>query len=40
MMKNFMTSGALSKGRKPEADLAGKDAIAIPGEAAVMTIFN
>jgi hypothetical protein len=24
MIKNFMTSGALSRGKKPEGDLAGK----------------
>jgi hypothetical protein len=39
MMKNFMTLGALSKGRKPKEDLSGKDAAPIPEEAAVMAIF-
>jgi hypothetical protein len=35
-----MTSGALSKGRKLEGDLGGKDVTLIPVEAVVMTIFN
>jgi hypothetical protein len=40
MMKSFITSGALSKGRNPEGDLVGKDTTPIPGVAAVMTIFG
>jgi hypothetical protein len=40
MMKNFMMSGTLSKGRKPEGDLGGKGVVPIPEEAEVMIIFN
>jgi hypothetical protein len=40
MMKNFMTSRALSRGRKPEGDPGGKDAAPTPGEVSVMTIFG
>jgi hypothetical protein len=38
MMKNFMTSGALSKGEKPEGDPGGKGAVPFPEEEAVMAI--
>jgi hypothetical protein len=40
MMKNFMMSGAFSKGRKPGGDLGGKSAVPIPEEVEVMTIFD
>jgi hypothetical protein len=40
MMKKFMTSGVLSKGRKPEEDPGGKNAAPIHREAMVMTIFS
>jgi hypothetical protein len=40
MMKNFMTSGALSKGKKPEGDQGGNDAASDPEEAAVMIIYG
>jgi hypothetical protein len=32
VMKNFMTSGVLAKGKKPEGDLGRKDATPFPGE--------
>jgi hypothetical protein len=40
MMKNFMTPGTLSKGKKHEGDLGGKGVASDPGEVAVMTIYN
>jgi hypothetical protein len=40
MLKNFMTSRTLLKGRRPEEDLGGKDATPIPEEVAVMTNFG
>jgi hypothetical protein len=40
IMKNFMTSGAFSKGRKPREDPGGKCVAPIPGEAKVMSIFD
>jgi hypothetical protein len=40
MMKNFMTTGTLSKCRKPEGDPSGNDAAPIPREVAVMTTFS
>jgi hypothetical protein len=40
MLKNFITSGAFSKGSKPGGDLGGKGAAPIPGEAEVMTILS
>jgi hypothetical protein len=40
MMKNIITSGAFSKGRKPGGDPFGKRAVALPKEAKDMTIFN
>jgi hypothetical protein len=40
MMKIFMTSGALSKGMKPEGDPSGKGMTSDPGEAVVMTIYG
>jgi hypothetical protein len=39
MMKNYMTSEALTKGKKPEGDLGGK-ATPIPEEEAVMSIYG
>jgi hypothetical protein len=38
--KNFMTSGALSIGTKPERDSRGKGVAPDPEEAVVMTIFS
>jgi hypothetical protein len=40
MMKNFMTSGALSKGKKPKGDPGEKGATSVLDEAAIMTIFD
>jgi hypothetical protein len=40
MMKNYMTLGALSKGKKPEGDPRGKAAAPFPGEEAVMSIYG
>jgi hypothetical protein len=40
MMKNFVTSEALSLGGKPKGDLGGKDMAPIPVEAVVTTIFG
>jgi hypothetical protein len=40
MIKNFMTSGALSMGKELEGDLGGKGTTLTPGEVAVMTIFG
>jgi hypothetical protein len=40
MMKNFMTSGALSKGKKPEGDPGKKGVSPFPREEAVMTIYG
>jgi hypothetical protein len=40
MMKNFMTSGALSRGKKPEGEPRGRWATLKPEEAAVMTIVG
>jgi enamine deaminase RidA (YjgF/YER057c/UK114 family) len=40
MMKNFMTSRAISKGNKPEGDPSGKGTASFPGEAVVMTIYD
>jgi hypothetical protein len=40
MIKNFMTSGALSRGKKPEGDSDKKGATTIPGEAAIMKIYG
>jgi hypothetical protein len=38
MMKNFMISGALSKGKKPEGHTGGKGVTSFPKEVAVMMI--
>jgi hypothetical protein len=39
-MKNFMTLGALTKGKEPEGDLGGKGATPFPGEEAIMMIYG
>jgi hypothetical protein len=38
--KNYMTTGALTKGRKHEDDAAGKVVAPFPGEKAVMSIYG
>jgi hypothetical protein len=40
MMKNYMTTWALAKGKKPEGDLGGKAATPFPKEEAVMSIYS
>jgi hypothetical protein len=40
IMKNFMTMGTLSKGKKPERDLGGIGTASSHGEAAVMMIYG
>jgi hypothetical protein len=40
MMKNYMTTGALAKGKKPRDDAAGKATAPLPGEKAVMSIYG
>jgi hypothetical protein len=40
MMKNYMTTGALAKGKKPVDDAAGKATAPLPGEKAVMSIYG
>jgi hypothetical protein len=40
MMKNFMTSGAFSKGKKPGGDSGGKGVAPILGEVEVTAIFD
>jgi hypothetical protein len=40
MMKNFMASGALAKGKKPKGDPSRKDAASDPRVAAVMTMYG
>jgi hypothetical protein len=40
MMKNFMTSGGLAKGKKPEGDPSGTGAAFFPREAAIMMIYG
>jgi hypothetical protein len=40
MMKNYMTTGALAKGKKPEDDPRGKAATPFPWEEAVMAIYD
>jgi hypothetical protein len=39
-MKNFMTLGALTKGKEPEGDLGGKGATPFPEEEAIMMIYG
>jgi hypothetical protein len=38
MMENVMTSGALSRGKKPEGDPGRKGVLSAPGEVIVMSI--
>jgi hypothetical protein len=40
MMKNYMTSGALTNGKKPEGDPAQKVTAPFPREEAVMSIYG
>jgi hypothetical protein len=40
MMKNFITSGALTKGKEPEGDPGGKGMTPFPTEEAVMAIYD
>jgi hypothetical protein len=40
IMKNFMTSGALSWGKRPEGDPGGKGTTLTPREAAIIAIFS
>jgi hypothetical protein len=40
MVKNFMISGARSKGKKPDGGSGGKGTTPFPGEEAVMLMFN
>jgi hypothetical protein len=40
MMKGFMTSGALSKGKEPEGDPGEKGMMPFPGEEVVMMIYG
>jgi hypothetical protein len=40
MMKNIMTSRALSKGKKPEGEPGGKAVTPFPGEEVVMSIYG
>jgi hypothetical protein len=40
MMKNYMTTGVLAKGMKPEGDLGGKATAPFPEEKAVMSIYG
>jgi hypothetical protein len=40
MMKNYMTSVCLVKGKKPEEDPGGKATTPIPGEEADMSIYS
>jgi hypothetical protein len=39
MMRNYMITGALTKGRKPEGDPGGKATAPFPKEEAVMSIY-
>jgi hypothetical protein len=40
MMKNYMTTGTLTKGKKPKDGAAGKATTPFPGEKAVMSIYG
>jgi hypothetical protein len=40
MMKNFVTSGALSKGKKTEGDQGGRGATPFLGEEVVLMIYG
>jgi hypothetical protein len=40
MIKNFMTSGTVSKGKKPVRDSGGRGATPFPGEEVVLEIYD
>jgi hypothetical protein len=40
MMKNYKTTGALTKGKKPEGDPGGKATVPFPGDEVVMSIYG
>jgi hypothetical protein len=40
MIKNYMTMGALTKGKKPKGDPAGKAIVTFPGEEVVMSSYG
>jgi hypothetical protein len=39
-MKNFMTSGSLTRDREPKEDLGGRGATPFPREDAVMMVYD
>jgi hypothetical protein len=40
MMKNYMTMGTFTKGKKPEGDSLGKAVAPFPKEKAIMLIYT
>jgi hypothetical protein len=40
MMKNFMTSGSLTRDKEPEEDLGRNDVMPFPRKDAVMTVYD
>jgi hypothetical protein len=40
MMKNYMTTGTFTKGKKPKGDSVGKAAVPFTEEKAVMLIYG
>jgi hypothetical protein len=40
MMKNYMTTGAFTKGKKTEGDTVGKATARFPKEKVVMSIYS
>jgi hypothetical protein len=40
MMKIFMTTGSLTRGKEPEGDSSEKGMTPIPGEEVVMTVYD
>jgi hypothetical protein len=40
MMKNYMTTGALTEEKKPKGDPVGKATAPFPGEEVVMSIYD
>jgi hypothetical protein len=40
MMKNFMTLGALTKGKEPEGDMGRKGMTPFPEEEVIMMIYG
>jgi hypothetical protein len=40
MMKNYMTMGAFTKGKKPKCDSVGDATVPFPEEKAVMSIYG